>query len=246
LAPRFSPGDFTEDFRAKQTLDHAQAATFIRLVDSSISLSYSYKCIFYTQDATFRYDCVLARTEDAPLPRQHPSLLACRHRTFFPVRTIEKAFVDRNLPLFTAYVSRSFDRTKAIIRLLSSGAVGDRVETITYALRGSDLARGLDWSHRIPWRLDAEKSGGGLIMDVGCHVLDRIDYLCGPILNVRGAGTIGNESAKKQEVEDSVELQGVIGPSSWAVIPSEGATVECSWDFSASDSMDELVISGSG
>ena len=32
----------------------------------------------------------------------------------------------------------------------------------------------------LPWRLIAKQSGGGLIMDKGCHVIDRIDYLFGP------------------------------------------------------------------
>ena len=43
----------------------------------------------------------------------------------------------------------------------------------------------------MPWRLDASQSGGGLIMDVGCHVIDRIDYLCGPMENVKGFAEIG-------------------------------------------------------
>ena len=32
----------------------------------------------------------------------------------------------------------------------------------------------------LPWRLIAKQSSGGLIMDKGCHVIDRIDYLFGP------------------------------------------------------------------
>eukprot|EP00957_Ditylum_brightwellii_P035998 2727161-Ditylum_brightwellii.AAC.1 len=48
-------------------------------------------------------------------------------------------------------------------------------------------ARGMDDDNdAVPWRLDARKSGGGLIMDVGCHVIDRIDYLFGPLKDVKG------------------------------------------------------------
>jgi hypothetical protein len=36
-------------------------------------------------------------------------------------------------------------------------------------------------------------------MDVGCHVIDRIDYLCGRLVNIN------------QDVEDYVELQAEIG-----------------------------------
>ena len=68
-------------------------------------------------------------------------------------------------------------------------------------------------------------------MDVGCHVLDRIDYLCGPLVDVRGTAEHRGESSL-YEVEDYVHLDAAIGASDWAAIPSDGATVSCTWDFS--------------
>lgn len=35
---------------------------------------------------------------------------------------------------------------------------------------------------QLPWRLRAEASGGGLVMDVGAHVVDLLEYLLGPIV----------------------------------------------------------------
>ena len=37
--------------------------------------------------------------------------------------------------------------------------------------------------------MDAKHSSGGLIMDVGFHLVDRLDYLFGPLVNVTGKAT---------------------------------------------------------
>ena len=41
------------------------------------------------------------------------------------------------------------------------------------------------------------------------------------------------------EVEDYVHFNATIGASDWAVIPSEGASVSCTWDFSGLDDDNE-------
>uniref|UniRef100_A0A7S1BQN8 GFO/IDH/MocA-like oxidoreductase domain-containing protein n=1 Tax=Corethron hystrix TaxID=216773 RepID=A0A7S1BQN8_9STRA len=105
--------------------------------------------------------------------------------------------------------------------------------------------RGLDDDGKVdlPWRLVAEQAGGGLIMDVGCHVIDRIDYLCGPLVNVSGAAKKYNSPS--QDVEDYVQLRAEIGNCDWGAVESAGATVECTWDFGwTGGSVDEFVITG--
>ena len=85
----------------------------------------------------------------------------------------------RNIEFYPAYVSRAHERTQVLRKLLSVDKVcGESVTSIKYTQRGNSLARGLDNddSNSIPWRLVAKQSGGGLIMDMGCHVLDRMDY----------------------------------------------------------------------
>lgn len=160
---------------------------------------------------------------------------------------IVDAFASRGLCLFTAYVSRAYERTAAVRALLADGAVGDHVSKVTYRLRGSGGARGMDDAESaLPWRLDARQSGGGLIMDVGCHVVDRIDFLLGPLQSVTGRAE--NQRSPLQDVEDYVELRAEIGPSDWAAVPSAGAKVDCAWEFAPEDPaappIDELVIAG--
>ncbi|KAL7559743.1 hypothetical protein ACA910_003325 [Epithemia clementina (nom. ined.)] len=146
-------------------------------------------------------------------------------------------------PLYTAYISRAYERTQTLRRLLREGYIGARVESVEYKFQGNIVPHGFD-KDSPPWRLIAEQAGGGEVMDIGCHIVDRIDYLCGPLMDVDGMAE--NKNSPFQQVEDFVSLQAKVGPSSWAAIPSEGATVACEWDFSgtSNETVDEFVISG--
>lgn len=158
-----------------------------------------------------------------------------------------------HVPFYTAYISRAYARTQAIRALLEEGAIGDRITRVNYRLVGMGGARGMTGDDSLPWRLDAAQAGGGLIMDVGCHVVDRIDWLCGPLVEVTGKAenrgfAAGDSSVVPQGVvEDYVQMDATIGASSWASIPSKGAQVSCVWDFSGrneQEECDELIIEG--
>ena len=167
---------------------------------------------------------------------------------------IAKVCEDAGVPLYTAYISRAYERTQAIRKLLAEGVVGDKVTSIEYTLVGMGGARGMDTQQELPWRLDAKQSGGGLIMDVGCHVIDRIDYLCGPLMNVKGRAE-NRVNRDVQKVEDYVHFEAIIGDTPQSTnqeadnppIPCKGASVTCTWDFSGandSEEIDELVLTG--
>jgi predicted dehydrogenase len=86
-------------------------------------------------------------------------------------------------------------------------------------------------------------------MDVGCHVLDRIDYLCGPLVDIKGEAQ--NKNSPHQKVEDYVHLTASIGAtndrsSMQHSINAVGAKVECTWDFASPDQepSDQLVLEG--
>jgi 1,5-anhydro-D-fructose reductase (1,5-anhydro-D-mannitol-forming) len=153
-------------------------------------------------------------------------------------------FQAQKLPQYTAYISRAYDRTQTIRQLLREGAIGGRLEQVAYKLIGTGGAR--DMNGELPWKLDAAQSGGGLIMDVGCHVVDRIDYLCGPIIEVHGSAS--NKNSPRQEVEDFVHFTAKIGPSVRAAIGNcKGATVDCTLEFAPkdpNDACDELRFVG--
>jgi len=162
----------------------------------------------------------------------------------------------RNIKFYPAYVSRAHERTQVLQKLLQDGIIGDKIVNVKYTQVGSSLARGLDdngskSSNDIPWRLNAQYSGGGLIMDMGCHVLDRLDYLFGPLLNIKSTVLRKGKGDSYPLVEDYVTMKATInGECDWSPINAEGATVECTWDFSppnkdeSKEEIDELIITG--
>eukprot|EP00966_Prymnesium_polylepis_P036267 841263-Prymnesium_polylepis.2 len=156
---------------------------------------------------------------------------------------IAAAFEASGTNLYSAYISRAYERTAAVRALLAEGILGECVTDVSYTMRGTGGARGMD-GRALPWRLNAAQAGGGLVMDVGCHVVDRIDYWLGPLESVTGSAS--NRNSPRQKVEDYVTLRATVGPSSWAATPSKGARVACSWDFGSQTAppMDKLVISG--
>ena len=177
-------------------------------------------------------------------------------RSYEETATISASLQARGIPLYTAYTSRAYPRTVAVKDLLESGRIG-QVVNITYRLSGLDASTmdtgtgmiqegGLkeeqepSKNQALPWRLQADVSGGGLFVDVGCHLLDLLDFFAGPLLNVRGQAL--NRQSPSQDVEDYVWLQARIGSQSSDSdsendVPNfcAGADVDCIWDFTPPD-----------
>lgn len=128
-------------------------------------------------------------------------------------------------PLFVAYYRRCLPRFEKVAALLPR--LG-RLRSVDYRL----TKRAMDWADGLPWRLRAEESGGGLFMDVGCHALDLIDHLCGPLLDV--AGEARNQGGRYRE-EDRVEMHWTHG---------SGLTGAALFDFAAEGEQDEMRIEG--
>ena len=179
-------------------------------------------------------------------------------RCAWETRAIYDELSRRNIKFIPAYVSLAHERTQKIKDLLQSQVIGDRVTRVQYTQRGTSFARGLSEStggaqgSALPWRLNAKQSGGGLIMDMGCHILSRIDYLLGPIHDVKSTVLRkGSMLPSYPLVEDYVSMNATIDSCNWSAIPAQGAKVECIWDFSPSQGndndhsdVDELIIDG--
>lgn len=124
------------------------------------------------------------------------------------------AFREAGLPLFIAYYRRCLPRFLQVRDWLVEGSIG-ALTHINYRFtspcqKASDPAA-------LPWRMDAEQSGGGLFLDLGSHTLDIFDYLFGPLGHVNGDAA---NLAKSSAVEDVVTMQfrvpcGALGSASW-------------------------------
>jgi predicted dehydrogenase len=116
-------------------------------------------------------------------------------------------------PLFVAYYRRGLPLFKKIKTLIEQGKIGTP-RSMILSIRESLPA---DIDTNLPWRLNPEISGGGLFMDLGCHQLDILDWILGPIKQARGFAT---NRAGKYKAEDGLAAafefeSGVIGTGLW-------------------------------
>ncbi|MGB5368066.1 MAG: Gfo/Idh/MocA family oxidoreductase [Polyangiales bacterium] len=140
---------------------------------------------------------------EKPMARNHPEC-----------RKMVEAFASCGVPLFVAHYRRALPRFLKAKELIDEGRIG-RVTGVTYHY-ASPSHEGLDAAD-LPWRLIAEQAGGGLFMDLGPHTLDILDFILGPLGDVRGTAA---NVASAHEVEDSVAMNfatpgGAIGAATW-------------------------------
>lgn len=128
-------------------------------------------------------------------------------------QTMIGAFREKGLKLFVAYYRRALPRFLKAKELIESGRLGT-VTGISY--RYAEPQRDLE-PDDLPWRLQAEYSGGGLFFDLGSHALDILDFLLGPLTDVGG---VASNLASAYDVEDNVVMHfrtesGIPGTAFW-------------------------------
>jgi 1,5-anhydro-D-fructose reductase (1,5-anhydro-D-mannitol-forming) len=123
------------------------------------------------------------------------------------------AFAKANQKLFVAYYRRAMPRFLKVRDLVNDGAIG-RLTGVSYRHSAprvtADPAKG-------GWRVAVENSGGGLLLDIGSHVLDFIDFCLGPLEEVQGRAA---RNAPVGDVENAVALTfrtraDVLGTGMW-------------------------------
>jgi predicted dehydrogenase len=104
------------------------------------------------------------------------------------------AFEAARQPLFVAYYRRLLPRFVKVKELLASGALG-RLLSVSHvyqgrakptAAAGTSPAASPGSASPAGWREDVPHSGGGLFVDLGSHVVDLLDHLLGPLVDVSG------------------------------------------------------------
>jgi predicted dehydrogenase len=168
-------------------------------------------------------------------------------RTAAESRIIVAAFEAAGVPLFVSYYRRGQPRFLKARELVASGAIGALTD-ITYRQSRSDhvsssepdsLAAAGAPGSTLPWRLDPAIAGGGLIMDVGCHALDAIDYIAGNISDASGdAWRRGDFPSTGCMCEDVVHLHAACGE---AKVP-----LSASWNFAAAGGKGEDLFTFNG
>jgi 1,5-anhydro-D-fructose reductase (1,5-anhydro-D-mannitol-forming) len=135
-----------------------------------------------------------------------------------------EAFERADLPLFVAYYRRRLPCFLKVADLLRTGAIG-RLTGVTYRLAEPHHRKGG------MWRTDAATAGAGHFLDVGSHALDLLDFILGPLGEVRGTAV---NMASDYDVEDNVAL----------TFLAAGASGSMSWNFASNVSDDTMRFSG--
>ena len=120
------------------------------------------------------------------------------------------------VPLWVGYYRRALPRFLAVRDLVASGAIGDVRMVISRQFQrlpaADQFARG-----NVPWRVNPNLSGGGFFFEAVCHTFDFLDFLFGPIADVRAFA--GNQAGAYRP-EDIVTAayrfaSGVHGSGTW-------------------------------
>ncbi|MEA2077497.1 MAG: Gfo/Idh/MocA family oxidoreductase [Candidatus Marinimicrobia bacterium] len=159
---------------------------------------------------------------EKPMARDHRECLSM-------ISACEKA----NVPLFVAYYRRALPHFLRIKELLEQGKLG-QVKSVQIHFNRSPQSDEIKYPEKI-WRLQPKISGGGHFHDLASHQLDLMDFLFGPIIDVKGKA---ENIAGLYQVADTVKADfvfqnGIVGSGTWDFVSSEP------------DVKDEITIFGS-
>ncbi|KRE88621.1 oxidoreductase [Frateuria sp. Soil773] len=129
---------------------------------------------------------------------------------------IVRAGEAARVPVFVAYYRRALPRFGKVRELLfDAGAIGTP-RTVHAVLHQPHQPRYENPADR-PWRVRPELAGGGLFMDLGCHTLDILDWLFGPIVSAGGqaANQLGAYPAEDCVAVSFAFGNGMLGTGLW-------------------------------
>jgi 1,5-anhydro-D-fructose reductase (1,5-anhydro-D-mannitol-forming) len=153
---------------------------------------------------------------------------------------IVNIFKSAGIPLYVAYYRRHLPYVIYVKSFLEkTGSDKEELQIVTGVCITLHQARHLD-SNKHACHLDKNVSGWGLLLDVGSHMIDLMDYLVGPLESVVGHASAVSPLASNSKVEDSV-----VG--CWTHRMPDGRAVpgSCSFNFACGgEQIDRLEIIG--
>lgn len=130
-----------------------------------------------------------------------------------------------DVPLWVAFYRRALPRFLRVKELVDEGAIGTVRMVTSRHIAPADNA----WANmratdgQVPWRTDPSRSGGGLFFETACHTFDFLDFLFGPIEDIRGfAANKGGHYKAEDTVTASYRFaSGVFGSGAWCYAGDE-------------------------
>jgi predicted dehydrogenase len=215
--------DKAQDFAKRHGVEKAYSSADEVLADKDVDAVY-----IATPPATHKELALKAAAAGKPCYLEKPMA-----RNAEESLEIMEAFKKANVPLYVAYYRRGQPRFIKARRIIQSGEIGTITDVVYRFQQNNDELNALAKKGSSPWRVQASEAGGGLFMDVGCHALDIIDYIVGPLEDVQGRAY---NTASAYAVEDAVTI---------TARTTTGAPVSCTWNFAATYTQpDEIIITG--
>lgn len=136
-------------------------------------------------------------------------------------RKINEASEKFKVPVFVAYYRRTLPGYLKIRELINNGEIGDPrfVQIRLFKAPSGDERNG-----KLTWRVIPELSGGGHFFDLASHQLDYLDFLFGPVQNVK---SIVLNQAGLYKAEDFISAEflfrdNIAGTGTWSFsVPKE-------------------------
>jgi predicted dehydrogenase len=139
-----------------------------------------------------------------------------------------KVCKDNNVPLFVAYYRREQEKFKKAKELIDMNEIGE-VRAFNYVYTSKTQV--ID-PHRA-WLVNEDISGGGMLYDIGSHMIDMITYLFGDV--EMAAGISANQS----------KVFGVNDVTTGFIKFKNGIQGSIQLTFNGAENRDELCIIGS-
>lgn len=127
---------------------------------------------------------------------------------------INNAAEKYKVPVFVAYYRRSLPGFLLVRELIESGTIGNvKLIQIQLFKAPSDAER----SGELSWRVDPEIAGGGHFFDLASHQLDYLDFLFGPVRQIKSIvlNQSGLYKAEDFVTSEFVFDKNIVGTGTW-------------------------------
>lgn len=146
-------------------------------------------------------------------------------RTYAECLEMLKVSEETGVPIYVAYYRRTLPGFLKVKELVDSNAVGSiRLVNIRFYQPQENETE----AKEAPWRFFPEISGGGLLFDLASHTLDFLDYIFGPIANIRAnaLNQAGLYPAEDLVMANWQHENRIAGTGTWCFTTSDKSTLD--------------------
>jgi len=120
------------------------------------------------------------------------------------------------VPLWVGYYRRALPRFLAVRDLIADGAIGE-IRTVVSRHFQRPPPTDQFAGGAVPWRVNPELSGGGFFFEGACHTFDFLDFLLGPIVEIRAIAANQTGAYRPEDIVGATYrfASGVLGSGTW-------------------------------